>query len=264
LTLLASILVTAVVWTVSMMPSVRLRAFVYSLPLPITLVLAATDVRVDGSLFLGVALLVAFFGLVALFHEGFGWPILLADLGGLAGYVGISALIGLLPPLPIVPALAAVSALWALTVAVLRPWRAADTPVRPARRTPAIGKLVVVFAAALLTTQLGALLRGLVVTFPYSGVLVVIETRHQLAAFTRQFAMNSIGLVTFLGGFALLQDLDRAVAMAAAWAAFGVTAALVTLVSHRLSRRHHQTIQISASQAPERRQDHPDGSAADA
>jgi hypothetical protein len=63
----------------------------------------------------------------------------------------------------------------------------------------------VVFAAALLTTQVAGLIRGFVVTFPYSGVLVVIETRHQLADFSRQFTLNSLGLVAFLVGFHFAQ-----------------------------------------------------------
>jgi hypothetical protein len=81
------------------MPSVRLSAFVYSLPLPITLVLAVTDIHDDGTQLIGVALLVAFVGLVSVLRRRFDWPILLADLGGLAGYVGIGAAFGILPTL---------------------------------------------------------------------------------------------------------------------------------------------------------------------
>jgi hypothetical protein len=238
-TLLACLLVTAVVWAVSLMPSVRLRAFVYSLPLPITLVLAATDIHADGTQLIGVALLVAFVGLVSVLHKRFDWPILLADIGGLAGYVGISAAFGLLPTLPTGLALTAVSVAWVIAVALLKPWHTMHMPIQQTQRLPAIAKLAIVFAAALLTIQVAALLRGLVVTFPYSGVLVVIETRHHLSNFSKQFTMNSLGLIAFLTSFILIQDHNRTVALATAWIAFAATTALLTLTSNQLKPRDH-------------------------
>jgi hypothetical protein len=235
-TLLACLLVTAVVWTISLMPSVRLRAFVYSLPLPITLVLAATDIRADGTQFFGVALLVAFVGLVSVLHERLGWPIPLADLGGLAGYVGVSMIFGLLPTLPLGLALPAVLVAWMIAITLLKPWHTARTTIEQSQRLPALTKLAIVFAAALLTTQIAALLRGLVVTFPYSGVLVVIETRNHLLDFSKQFTMNSIGLITFLTGFIAVQDQSRTAALATAWAAYAVTIALLALAHNQVSR----------------------------
>jgi hypothetical protein len=47
--------------------------------------------------------------------------------------------------------------------------------------------------------------------------------------------------------------------MAAAWAAFGATATLITLASNRLARKHRQTSQTSANQTPERHTDHQGG-----
>ena len=61
MTLSAVLLVTAVVWAVSVIRSVRLRALVYSLPLPMTLALVTTDHRVDGAQVLGVLGLNLFF-----------------------------------------------------------------------------------------------------------------------------------------------------------------------------------------------------------
>ncbi|MEK8110182.1 hypothetical protein NKG94_49460 [Micromonospora sp. M12] len=73
---------TAVVWAVSVIRSVRLRALVYSLPLPMTLALVSTDHRVDGAQLLGVLGLNLFFVTVAVTHHRLRWPILLADGAG--------------------------------------------------------------------------------------------------------------------------------------------------------------------------------------
>ncbi|MEU4713258.1 hypothetical protein AB0F73_06290 [Micromonospora purpureochromogenes] len=234
----AVILVTAVVWAVSVIRSVRLRAFVYSLPLPMTLALVTTDHRVDGAQLLGVLGLNLFFVTVALTHHRLRWPILLADLAGIAVYVALSA--GLLAvPVPFGPALAGTLALWLLAMVLLRrrARAVAAAPERPvdARRDslPAPAKLAVIFAGAVLTGLLGQLLRGMVVTFPYSGVLVAVEARRQLVDFSRHFARNSLALVGFLTAYHYLQDGSPVVALAGGWAAFALLATALHLPRRR-------------------------------
>lgn len=239
---LTSALVALVVWVVSLMPSVRLRALVYSLPLPMTLVLATSGVAVDGSQFVGMVGLVGFFGLVAVLHQACGWPILLADLGAVAGYVAFGVAAAALPTPPAAAAVTGAVLGWAVLVAVLRPWRAHREPVRaPRQRLPRLAKLGLVFATALVITQLVGLLRGLVVTFPYSGVLVVMETRHQLSTFARQVAYQSLGLVAFLAGCYAAQRHGTVVALLVGWAAFAVTAAALNGVSALLASRRAPT-----------------------
>lgn len=228
----AVLLVTAVVWAVSVIRSVRVRAFVYSLPLPMTLALLTTGHRVDGPQLLGVVGLNLFFVTVAVTHRRLRWPILLADLAGVAVYVALSAGV-LAVPVPFEAALAGTVALWALTMVLLRRRAAAAPPPEPAdaRRDglAAPVKLVVIFVGALLTGLLGELLRGMVVTFPYSGVLVAVEARRQLAEFSRHFARNSLALIGFLAGHHYLQDTSPALALAAGWAAFALVSATLHL-----------------------------------
>ena len=54
---------------------------------------------------------------------------------------------------------------------------------------------------ALLMVGLGQLLQGMVVTFPYSGVLVVVETRRDLVEFRAHFARNSLALLAFFTAY---------------------------------------------------------------
>ncbi|MGB2566873.1 hypothetical protein ACPFP2_00240 [Micromonospora citrea] len=234
----AVILVTAVVWAVSVIRSVRLRAFVYSLPLPMTLALVTTGHRVDGAQVLGVLGLNLFFVTVALTHRRLRWPIVLADLAGIGVYVALS--VGLVAvPIPFAPALATVVALWTAAMLVLRRRARAAAPAvgepEAARRDslPAPVKLVVIFAGAVLTGLLGELLRGMVVTFPYAGVLVAVEARGHLVAFSRHFARNSLALVGFLTGYHYFQDVSPAAALVAGWVVF----ALLSLALHLPLRR---------------------------
>ncbi|MDG4840383.1 hypothetical protein O7631_27990 [Micromonospora sp. WMMD967] len=230
------LLLTAVVWAVSLIRSVRLRALVYSLPLPMTLALVSSGHRVEGAQVVGVVGLNLFFVTVAFSHQRLRWPILLADGAGIAVYVALSA--GLLAVgMPFGAALAGTLVLWLAAMLLLRrraPARPALADARPsgdARRDglPALLKLMVIFVGAVLTTLLGAVLRGMVVTFPYSGVLVAVEARRQLVEFSRHFARNSLALVGFLTAYHYLQDVSPTVALGAAWGAFAVVAAALHL-----------------------------------
>ena len=238
MTVSAVLLVTAVVWAVSVIRSVRLRALVYSLPLPMTLALVSTDYPVNGAQVLGVLGLNLFFVTVAVTHQRLRWPILLADGAGIAVYVALSA--GLLAVhIPFEAALAGTLLLWLAAMLWLRRSAgpraapAADEPAAVAETRPdglpALLKLVVIFFGAILTALLGAVLRGMVVTFPYSGVLVAIEARRQLSEFSRHFARNSLALVAFLCAYHYLQDVSSAVALGGGWAAFAVVAVVLHL-----------------------------------
>jgi len=224
-TLLTGAVVTLVVWAVSLVRSVSLRALIYSLPLPITLVLLATPIRVSAQQLVGVVLLNVFVAIVTLLYHRLRWNIVLADLAGVAAYIGGSLALVRAGGLPFVPVLAAALAAWVLLVRLARRGTAssplAAARSRPSRRgLPTLGKLAVLAVGALLMVGLGQLLQGMVVTFPYSGVLVVIETRRDLVPFRAHFARNSLALLAFVTAYHFAQDLSRPLAVAAGWAAF--------------------------------------------
>lgn len=224
MTLLSSVLITLVVWAVSSIRSIRWRSLVYSLPLPITLVLVTTSARVDGSQILGVVALNIFIAVVALTHVRLGWHIMLADLTGVAAYVGLGLVIAAFAPLPFWPLILAVIALWAVVTLWAAPVQR-DTRAAPPQPWPGVVvKLGAVFGAALLMVALSGFLKGLIVTFPYSGVLVAIETRRHLSEFARHFARNSIALAAFFTGYHLLRDHGEPIALAAGWIAFAACA----------------------------------------
>jgi hypothetical protein len=239
MTVASCVIVALIVWVISLVGSVRLRAFVYSLPIPMTLVLLLSPVTVDGAQVLGIVLLTLFFGVVALLHHRYRWNILLADAAGVAFYVTAGAGLARAGGWPLGPT----------TVVVVVAWTVANiTTVLLSRRSEphrstmdggahsTVAKLAIALAGSLVTAVLGRALGGLVVTFPYAGVLVAVQSRADLPQFTQHFLRNSLSLVVFVAAFAQLQHLARGVAIAGAWAAFLACSLLLNLRQVRISR----------------------------
>jgi hypothetical protein len=239
MTFFTALLVALLVWAVSSIRSIRWRSLVYSLPLPISLLLVTTSVRVDGGQLLGVVAIALFISVVDLTHNRLGRHILLADAAGIAAYIGLSLVIAAFETIPFWPVLIAVTALWGAAT-LLAPPAGQDVKAAPSPRPGAPVKLATVFGASLLMVAFGNLLKGLIVTFPYSGVLVVIETRDHLTAFSRNFTRNSISLVAFFTGYHLLQAQGRPWALAAAWTAFAVCVGLLHLWSRTAEARKNE------------------------
>src|SRR4051794_18194193 len=101
---------------------------------------------------------------------------------------------------------------------------------------------------ALLMVGLGQLLQGMVVTFPYSGVLVVVETRRDLVEFRAHFARNSLALLAFITAYYLTQGISRPVAAASGWAAF-LCCALLLHLARAKTKDHSQTTASTQSRS---------------
>jgi hypothetical protein len=158
-------------------------------------------------------------------------------------FVLVGGLVARLPELPFWPVVAAVVVAWALTAGMVLARPGISDAPPPITSTPggSLVKLLAVFAAALATIALRGVLRGLVVTFPYSGVLVVVEARNRLASFTRHFLVAALGLVLFLAAFHLAGAWGRPAAITAGWLAAATTAAALTPLQHLLATRESRT-----------------------
>jgi hypothetical protein len=185
----------------------------------------------------GVVLLVLFFVVVSWLHHKTRMPIVVADVGGVVAYVGLAAGVATFPPLPFAPTLAVVLGVWAAANLGIWGWARRRHEEWP-RATVAGGsenglgpvrRLLVVFVGSAAAVAFGGLLSGLIVTFPYSGVLVAIESRRSLPTFTRLFALNSLGLVAFMSAYYAFSEHGSGVALAVAWVAFSVTVLLLHL-----------------------------------
>jgi hypothetical protein len=244
-TVLSAAVIAVVVWAIGLIGPTRWRALVYALPIPVTAVMASTDLGVDARTLLGIGALCAFIVAVTWLHDRLGWPVLLADAAAAALYVGLGGLIARLPALPFWPVLGGLLVVWAATAALVLARPGLTRPVTP--RTLSLPgsllKLAGVFAAALAMVALGGFLRGLVVTFPYSGVLVVVDARDRLPSFARHFLLASPGLLMFLAGFHLGEGWGRPAAIAAGWVAT-LSCAVVLLPLNRLLSRRETRLEV--------------------
>jgi hypothetical protein len=245
MTLFTGMGVTVVVWAVSLVGPVRLRAWIYSLPVPITLALIATRIPVDAQQLLGILLLNVFVATVTWAYRRLHWHILLADLAGITAYVAGSWAFLRSCRLSFATVLAVVVAVWAMAVGLQQRSARKAQPSSAQRETqagePAVqtqgkwrsarlaaGKLLVIAFGTLVTVGLARLLRGMVVTFPYAGVLVVIETRRDLAEFRARFTRNSLALLAFLTVCYLTQaSFPRYLEITFGWAGFACCALLL-------------------------------------
>ena len=252
MTILSAAVIAVVVWAVGLIGPTRWRAVVYALPVPITAVMASTDLSVDARTLLGVGALCAFIVAVTWLHDRLGWPVLLADAAAALLYVGLGALIARLPALPFWPVAGALVVVWVATAAAVLARPGVARPVVPQRRSVpgSLLKLAGVFGAALAMVALGGVLRGLVVTFPYSGVLVVVDARDRLPSFARHFLLASPGLLLFLVGFHAGEGWGRPAAIGAGWVATLAGALVLAPLNRLLSRRETAASVTSVTTSP--------------
>ena len=240
----ACIAIVVVVWGVSQVRSPALKAFIYSFPIPMTLVMVSTDAEVSASYLIGVVSLVLFFFVIAGLRQRLGWHSLAAVAGGVAFYLLVAFAVAALPTPHFVPTLIFVVIAWLGVVAftVRR-----GLPVRipqedPAQRTVG-GELVKISALTVATFLLAFFARtlgGFAVTFPYSGILVSFGLGNDGPAFARSFAFSSISLVAFFTTHWLVQDaLTTPLELLVSWLAFFASSGLVALLRSRVALAQH-------------------------
>jgi hypothetical protein len=205
--------------------SPRLRATLYSVPIPITIALVAGSPSQPSGQYLGVVLLVAFMYAVAVLHRLAGRT--LAVAGALLVYLGIAAALHHWVVIPSWLAFGlAVVALGSLQVwNRLHPLTGADTPAQGPPGLVEYGTVPLVTSG---TWALGSVLGPFLVTFPYSGVPTTLAIRSGWLEFAVSFANQAWLLLGFLGAFHVgREQLSLWPSLGVAWALF-VAAALWT------------------------------------
>jgi hypothetical protein len=231
--------IIAIVWLIGILTDSRWRALAYSLPIPMTIVLVATGEPVEARHTLGVVLLAAFFRCAVWLRHGRGLGMAAVVAGAVALYVAAGFAVAQWWRAPM-----AVSA--GVSLAVIAWWLRRDAAADAAASAtatvndePAAGglavarlldpvRLVVITTAASLAALLGSVLGPLVVTFPYSGLPLLVDGRDVLRGLSRGVTRNAVALVAFFAAVDVVQDaVARPLAIGAGWVAFAVTAAIV-------------------------------------
>lgn len=224
------------------MRSRPLKAFIYSMPIPITLVMLATNATVTASHLIGVVSLVLFFFVVAWLILRLGWHTLPAVAGGVVFYLLVALGAKALPTPAYLPTLAVVVVVWIGVVvhAFTRglPARQSEQPDAPVTLRGEALRLGVLTVATFSLVFLGRFLGGFAVTFPYSGILVSFGLGSETRAFARNFAIGSISLVAFFTAHWLVQDsVDQWLELVVAWASFFAVYGVVALLRRTITRK---------------------------
>jgi hypothetical protein len=92
------------------------------------------------------------------------------------------------------------------------------------------GPLVFVLAIVLLSFK--AMLKGVVVLFPFSGIFTVIEMRDDLEVLASEFTKNSISILSFLLiVYVLSASIGFYLAIACGWIGCVITLKVVRMIS---------------------------------
>lgn len=193
--LLLVVYVSALVVAAGTFPNSRVRATLYSLPLPMSGVILSTGMAVGSQQVLGVGLLTLFFFLSYLATRRLGpW---LGVASGLAGYLIAGTMLASWDPQPFMAVLAVAILAWLALAA----WTALGRGLGGFPRVMELGlvRVLVIVAGASLGVGLANALAGFLVTFPFAGVVVALDNRESLKSFAMNFAVfGAPGLLAFV------------------------------------------------------------------
>ena len=180
----------------------RLKALVYSLPVPFTCAYLATRMPVNATHVSGLALVVLYNCLLYVLRRKLHINLFLSIAIGVGIYIGGGILFRLLARTPIGWTATVFLLAWIVLLGAYRPIH------EPGHRSPSPWwlKAPLVFVLSLIIYRLTGLLGGGVVTFPYAGVFTSYEMRHSLRTLAGQFAVNSLAIWSLIVTIALLQN----------------------------------------------------------
>lgn len=227
--ILSALAIGIIISIMAAVKSPRLKAFIYSLPIPITIALFATGGHVNTTHIVGLVMVTGFLWLVyGLTRRGVN--VYAADVVAAGLYVAAGLFTTKMASIPFIIAAGAFAAFWLLFVIIYRTPRAHD-PVNTSSRIKPIVKLPIVSAFAYVLLSLKSFLSaGVIVTFPFSGVFAVIESRQTLRTLAATFSHNSIAI---LGLFIAIHSMDSShivLKVIVGWAVYLLILRIVTAV----------------------------------
>jgi hypothetical protein len=210
-----AITIGIVIAIIASIKSGRTKALVYGLPIPITVALIATGGHVDVTHIFGLTLVILFLWLVAFLYRR-GWNIFVADIVAAIAYIIAGFVMTNYIHVSFVFGVVAFIALWLIFVLLYREGRSKEQKAQASRIKPYVKfPIVAVIAYALLNIK--TLLSGVVVTFPFSGVFAVVETKHMLRILAATMTRNSIAILGLFVTMYCLNDWPLAGKLVIGW-----------------------------------------------
>jgi hypothetical protein len=227
LNLVSAVAIGLIISVMALIHDVRLKALVYSFPIPITIALIATHGVVTAGTIFGLANVCGFLWLVYILHQRRGIQIVAADILGALVYVIVGYGITKLIHVPFYSAVALYIVFWVVAMVILQRHHSVQKPGNPLALPVAV-KGIGTTAIAYILFTLKDLLSAIVVTFPFSGVFTVIEAKQNLSVLARVITRNSLAILgLFVVVYALGPGIHLALRLIIGWVAFGVILKLV-------------------------------------
>jgi hypothetical protein len=229
--LLSALAIGIIIGWMARIPNVRLKAAIYTLPIPISIALLATHPRINSSEIIGLLLVCGFIWLTKLLHETFRITLLLADVLAAMLYVAVGYIFIRLVHVNFPTALTIYITFWLVLIRLFRKHPSEEKSVKPSTISP-LTKGTGTTLISFIMFSLKDALAGIVVTFPFSGVFAVAETKGQLGVFFRVVVRNSLAIIgLFVSMYALQIHLNLIVNLTIGWAVYFVILKLVQRVT---------------------------------
>ena len=225
--IISAISIGLIIYVMAQLKSGYLKAIIYSLPIPITVALFSTGGVVNETNIIGLFLLVLFLWSVAYLVKK-GVNIYVADVVSAVLYVIVGYFAVTYIEVSFEVSLVVYGIAW-LLFALMYKHKVQKSVVTKKKLKP-ITKFSFVSVMAFILFSLKGYLAGIVVTFPFSGVFAVIESKHTLRTLAATFTRNSIGILAMLATIFYLSDTSLLLKVMAGWASYLVVVAVVSRI----------------------------------
>lgn len=230
LNIISAAAIGLIIFTMSLLKRGHLKALVYSLPIPITIALVATNGHVNETNVIGLIILCLFLW-ATYWQVNRSVNIYLADILASIGYVAIGYIAISYIKASFLAASLVYLITWLLFILFYRHEAEKKTEL-PAKIQPIL-KLPVVTLLAFVLLSLKSHLAGIVVTFPFSGVFAVVESRRTLRTLAAVFTRNSIAILALFLAMYYLDSINFGLRILAGWLVYlGVLMITIKIVKY--------------------------------
>lgn len=185
---LLTIYVALLSLVVGALPSTRLRAVVYSIPIPMSMLSLLGPELVEPNVIFGLIVNASFFWCVAAGDRS-RFPRWLSTVVATAIYIGISWLMAGYIHLSLIVAIVVSVGVWIGLQPLVR--RIPPYPVSPVA-TVGPRRLIIVFATSTGAVSIAGILGPFVVTFPFTGITMALTYPGSTVPFARTFWLNGL------------------------------------------------------------------------
>lgn len=198
-TLLLATAITISILLITAIPSPKIRAAVYSLPIPITVLLIGTGGHVNTTHLTGLIDVIVFMSIVYALTRKVEMPIVPAIALGICAYIILGLAFKHLVVVPFLTSYLILTAIWLIYMAMPVSIKAHHYKKIDSRMTPQdyLTRGSIVYGLSYVIITIKSLILGAAVTFPYNGTFTVYVMREQLPVLITEICRNFFAIANF-------------------------------------------------------------------